>query len=118
MLYYLRRAKGVFWGASEIARQRNFATQVQFTSLTKGTSKIPLVSRKEVLGQRDKRPQKKPLKVTFGLFSQSTENVVKVHFILVSSFIQMKLKINGSFDVKKLNTHQTFKIIISSVVCK
>ena len=53
MLYYLRRAKGVFWGASEIARQRNFATQVQFTSLTKGTSKIPLVSRKEILGQKN-----------------------------------------------------------------
>ena len=81
MLYYLRRAKGVFWGASEIARQRNFATQVQFTSLTKGTSKIPLVSRKEVLRQRHK------LKMRFGLFSQSTENVVKVHSFLLSYFI-------------------------------
>ena len=80
MLYYLRRAKGVFWGASEIARQRNFATQVQFTSLTKGTSKIPLVSCKEVLGQ-------KKLKMRFGLFNQSTENVVKVHSNLVSYFI-------------------------------
>ena len=32
----------------------------------------------------------------------------KVHSILVSYFIHMRLNINGSCDVKKMSTHQTF----------
>ena len=35
-------------------------------------------------------------------------NVAKVQFNLLISFIHMRLNINGSFDVKKPNTHQTF----------